>query len=60
MERVEKKLIKKAKVEYKRIFPCSHRQKLEECFTREKDLVYLWFNTEDESTHVVTEKIVKS
>ena len=44
MERVEKKLIKKAKVEYKRIFPCSHRQKLEECFTREKDLVYLWFN----------------
>ena len=57
MENLEKVLIKKAKNEYKKIFPCSHRVKLEECITRDKERIYLWFNTEDESTHVVTEKI---
>jgi len=57
MGRLEKNLIKKAKNEYKKIFPCSHRRNLEECITRDHERVYSWFNTEDESTHVVTEKV---
>jgi hypothetical protein len=57
MGNLEKVLIKKAKNEYKKIFPCSHRPNLEECITRDKERMYLWFNTEDESTHVVAEKI---
>jgi hypothetical protein len=57
MGNVEKSLIRQAKSEYKKIFPCSHREKLEHCITRDKERVYLWFNTEDQSTHVLTKKI---
>ncbi|HEX7510871.1 MAG TPA: hypothetical protein VF335_06195 [Chitinivibrionales bacterium] len=57
MGSLEKELIKRAKTEYKKIFPCSHRRKLEECITRDKEYVYLWFNTEDESTHVLSERM---
>jgi hypothetical protein len=57
MGRVEKSLIRQAKSEYKKIFPCPHRGKLEHCITRDKECVYLWFNTEDQSTHVLTRKI---
>jgi hypothetical protein len=57
MGSVEKSLIRQAKSEYKKIFPCSHREKLEHCITRDEERVYLWFNTEDQSTHVLTKKI---
>jgi deoxyinosine 3'endonuclease (endonuclease V) len=57
MGNVEKSLIRQARSEYKKIFPCSHREKLEHCITRDKERVYLWFNTEDQSTHVLTKKI---
>jgi hypothetical protein len=58
MGRIEKDLIKKAEIEYKKIFPCSHRRRIEECFTRDNKYVYLWFNTEDESTHVMTAEVM--
>ena len=57
MGRVEKSLIKQARSEYKKIFPCPHRGKLEHCITRDEERVYLWFNTEDQSTHVLMKKI---
>ncbi len=57
MGRVEKELIRKAKSAYKKILPCPHRGKLEECITRDDKHVYFWFNTEDESTHLIVERL---
>lgn len=52
----KKALIKKAKSKYKRIFPCGDKKTLSECFTEEDDELIFWFNTEDDSTRVLTKK----
>jgi hypothetical protein len=53
MNALKKIMIKKAKSRYKKILPCGRRRKLDDCFTVEKDKVFFWFNTEDQSTHVL-------
>jgi hypothetical protein len=57
METAEQKLIKKARTAYKKIFPCPHRGRLEECITRDDSHIYFWFNTEDDSTHLMVERV---
>ena len=57
MNELKKKLILAAKERYKDIYPCAHKEELNECFTTENNTVMFWFNTEDRSTHVVTEKL---
>ena len=57
METVEKRLIRKAQNAYKKIFPCPHRGRLEECITRDDNHVYFWLNTEDDSTHLMVERV---
>ena len=53
MSKREIQLIKKAKEQYKKIFPCEGKDSLSECFTSHEDKVFFWFNTEDQSTHLV-------
>jgi hypothetical protein len=53
MNAIKKTMIKKAKSRFKKVLPCGQRRNLDECFTVEKDKVLFWFNTEDESTHVI-------
>jgi len=53
MTELEEQLIKKACERHKKIFPCRHRSGFEHCFTRDNEKVYFWFNTEDQSTHVI-------
>ena len=53
MDDLKKIMIKKAKDRYKKIHPYGRRRKLAECFTMEQDKLCFWFNTEDDSTHVV-------
>jgi|GEM_PF-978371 len=53
MSDLKKIMIKKAKDRYKKIRPCGRRRKLDECFTVEDDRLCFWFNTEDQSTHVL-------
>jgi spermidine/putrescine-binding protein len=53
MDDLKKTMIKKAKDRFKKIHPCGLRRKLDECFTVEDDRLCFWFNTEDESTHVL-------
>ena len=48
----EKKLIKKARSKYKRIFPCRNKKSFAECFTTYNDKLFFWFDTENQSTHV--------
>jgi len=53
MNDLKKTMIKKAKDRYKKIHPCGRRRKLDECFTVEDDTLCFWFNTDDQSTHVL-------
>jgi len=53
MSAIKKKLIKDALRQYKRIYPCIPYTDFEECFIVEQNKVLFWFNTEDESTHVL-------
>lgn len=57
MNKVKEQLIKDAQQRYKTIFPCSHRKTFDECFTTEEEMVFFWFNTEDETTHLITAQI---
>lgn len=53
MSQFKKDLIRKAQNRYKKIFPCGANKEFSECFTEFKNELILWFNTEDNSTHVV-------
>ena len=57
MNTLKKTMIKKAKSRFKKILPCGRRRSLKQCFTVEKDKVFFWFNTEDESTHLMVERL---
>ncbi len=50
-------MIFKATQLYKEIYPCRSKTELGDCFTTEGNLVLFWFNTSDESTHVLTSSI---
>lgn len=50
-------MIKKAMELYNEIHPCSNKSELGDCFTIEEGMLMLWFNTSDESTHVVTQNL---
>ena len=57
MNSIKRKMIANARKKYRRIFPCSFRRNLDECFTIENDKIIFWFNTEDFSTHTLTEAL---
>jgi hypothetical protein len=56
----EKRLIEKATRKHKKIFPCAHKDDISQCFTLDDGRLMLWFNTEDQSTHVVSAVVKKS
>ena len=55
MPEEKKRLIEKARKMYKEIYPCGKGKTFSECFTENDDHLVLWFNTEDDSTHIVKE-----
>jgi hypothetical protein len=57
METIKQHLIKKALGTHKKIFPCTGKQNLEECFTIEGKRIIFWFNTEDQNTHTISTSI---
>ena len=59
MNHQKTRMIKKAEKRHKKIYPCAHKTELEECFTSSSDFVFFWYNTEDHSTHVITESLPK-
>jgi hypothetical protein len=54
LSELETRLIEQALKGHRRIYPCGNRQQLHECFTIDEDSLSFWFNTEDNSTHVIT------
>jgi hypothetical protein len=57
MNEIKKTLINRAKMQFKLIFPCSPKKSLRECFTIEENLMIFWFNTEDDTTHILTQNL---
>jgi hypothetical protein len=53
MSAIQKKLIESAKETFHEIFPCSSKSSLEECFTTFGRKYLFWFNTADNSTHLI-------
>lgn len=54
MNEIKYTLIGKAIEQYVDIYPVLTRKHLRDCFTTEGDLLVFWFNTSDETTHVIT------
>ncbi|MBN1309347.1 MAG: hypothetical protein JXA18_15590 [Chitinispirillaceae bacterium] len=59
MNELKTRMIRKAEKRHKKIFPCAQKSQFEECFTNNSDFVFFWYNTEDHSTHVITESLRK-
>ncbi|MBD3390396.1 MAG: hypothetical protein GF418_00140 [Chitinivibrionales bacterium] len=57
MNELKKKMIAEARRQHRVIYPCASHQSLDDCFTVERNSVIFWFNTEDQSTHLVVEKL---
>jgi hypothetical protein len=53
MTDLEKALMSKASEMHKKIYPCSSMRQFEQCFTRDRGKVCFWYNTEDQSTHLL-------
>ncbi len=54
MKDLKEKLISQAQRRYSFIRPCATKQKLDECFTITNGKLIFWFNTSDNSTHVMS------
>jgi len=54
--RLKTRMIKEAKKRYTIIYPVPGKV-LEECFTNDLGFIIFWFNTKDNSTHVIREKV---
>jgi len=50
-------LILQATEKHSTIYPCSNKSAFDECFTHDCDRLIFWYNTEDNSTHVLTKKV---
>ena len=57
VDAIKKILIAKARIKHKRIFPCSGKVKLRDCFTIEDNRILFWFNTKDQNTHVMSRSL---
>ncbi|MBN1575047.1 MAG: hypothetical protein JW913_00740 [Chitinispirillaceae bacterium] len=57
MNELKHTMISKAVEQYSAIYPLITKGDLRECFTTEGNTLFFWFNTADESTHVLTTRI---
>jgi hypothetical protein len=51
-------LIDRATKQHSPIFPCGDKTTLRECFTRDGERLMLWYNTHDNSTHMLSTEIL--
>lgn len=50
----KKRLIARARKLYRTIAPCGERSTIDDCFTVDRNRLIFWFNTADESTHMMS------
>ncbi|RPI97360.1 MAG: hypothetical protein EHM32_01660 [Spirochaetales bacterium] len=53
MSEAKLELLQKALETHEKIFPCGGTSTLQDCFTTAGNKLYFWFNTEDDSTHLL-------
>jgi len=51
------RLIQKAIEKHERIRPCADKSEFRECFSVFGNKLIFWYNTEDDSTHVLMEEM---
>jgi hypothetical protein len=54
MNEIKKTMIQQAMQRYNRIYPCGTKRSLYECFTEAEGKLIFWFNTDDQTTHLIT------
>ncbi|MBD3315574.1 MAG: hypothetical protein GF344_07290 [Chitinivibrionales bacterium] len=52
-KKIRARLIEQALMRHKKIYPCANHGNLNDCFTVSGNRILFWFNTEDQSTHLV-------
>jgi hypothetical protein len=57
MNELKEKLITQAQRQYRYIWPCAAKDSLDECFTVSRGKLIFWFNTRDNSTHIMSEPL---
>jgi hypothetical protein len=53
MNEMKRKMISQARETFKTIYPCGNKTALIDCFTKMGNKLVFWFNTEDQSTHLL-------
>jgi len=53
MTELELRLVGQAEAIHEKIFPCPTRKEFDQCFTRDRGKLCFWYNTEDQSTHLL-------
>ena len=54
MNEMKKAMIRQAIKKYRQIYPCGIRKDLWDCFTVMDGRIVFWFNTADNTTHLLT------
>jgi hypothetical protein len=57
MRTIKERMIQEAMKRYGAICLPQDKESLSDCFTCENSMLIFWFNTEDNSTHLIAEKI---
>jgi hypothetical protein len=57
MNELKYEMISEATQNFATIYPCGNKKTLEDCFTMNGDQLLFWFNTEDQSTHIITKPL---
>ncbi|MGM0461979.1 MAG: hypothetical protein ACQEQ4_06115 [Fibrobacterota bacterium] len=57
MDHLKETLIQKAENRFTHITPCSTKRDIRDCFSVEDNRLLFWFNTSDNSTHILTADI---
>ena len=56
MNELKERMIHQALQKFERIYPCAKSGNFADCFTQIDDRLLFWFNTDDESTHLITRR----
>lgn len=51
---VARTLLRRARARHNTIYPCAGKTRLEDCFTVCNNQCIFWFNTGDDSTHILS------
>jgi len=57
MREIKERMIQQALTQYGTICLLPHKASFSDCFTFENSMLIFWFNTEDQSTHFIAEKV---